>query len=53
MKTSHKGMRIKKNDWASFEKHLIATLAKFNVPQRERDEVMNFIASLESDIVER
>jgi len=25
---------------------------KFNRPQRERNEVMNFIASLESDIVE-
>jgi hemoglobin len=53
MKTSHSGMGINKNDWIAFEKHLTATLAKFNVPQRERDEVMNFIASLESDIVER
>jgi len=52
MKTSHKGMGINKNDWAAFEKHLIATLEKFNVPPRERNEVINFIASLETDIIE-
>ena len=52
MKTSHKGMGINKNDWAAFEQHLIAILEKFNVPPRERNEVMNFIASLETDIIE-
>jgi len=29
-----------------------ATLEKFNVPQRERNDVKAFISSLESDIVE-
>lgn len=52
MKTAHKGMGINQKDYAAFESHLTATLEKFNVPPRERDEVMNFIASLESDIVE-
>jgi hemoglobin len=52
MKTSHKGMGINKNDWAAFEKHLTAALEKFNVPERERNEVIAFIASLETDIVE-
>jgi hemoglobin len=50
MKTSHKGMGIDKNDYAAFDRHLIATLEKFSVPPR--DEVMNFVSSLESDIVE-
>ena len=52
MKTSHKGMGINKNDWAAFKKHLTATFEKFNVPPGECNEVTNFIASLESDIVE-
>jgi hemoglobin len=52
MKTSHKGIGINKNDWAAFEQHLIATLEKFNVPPRERNEAITFIASLETDIIE-
>lgn len=52
MKTSHKGMGINKDDYAAFERHLAATLEKFSVPQRECNDVMNFLASLESDIVE-
>jgi hemoglobin len=52
MRTSHKGMGINQKDYAAFGRHLAATLEKFNVPERERNDVMNFIASLESDIVE-
>jgi len=52
IKTSHRGMGINKKDYAAFEKHLAATLEKFNVPPRERDDVNHFISSLESDIVE-
>jgi hemoglobin len=52
MKTSHKGMGISKSDYSAFERHLVATLAKFKVPERECNEVLAFIASLESDIVE-
>ena len=52
MKNSHRGMGINQKDYAAFEKHLAATLEKFNVPPRERSDVMNFISSLESDIVE-
>jgi len=52
MKTAHKAMGINQKDYAAFERHPAATLEKFNVPQRERNEVMNFIASLESDIAD-
>jgi hypothetical protein len=52
MKTSHKGTGIDKKDYAAFERHLTATLEKFNAPLRERNDVMSFISSLESDIVE-
>jgi hemoglobin len=52
MRTSHKGMGINRDDYAAFRNHLAATLEKFKVPERERDEVMSFISSLENDIVE-
>ncbi len=53
MKTSHKGMEIDQDDYTALKKHLVATLEKFSVPERERDDVMTFISSIENDIVER
>ncbi len=53
MKTSHKGMGIDQDDYAAFKKHMAATLEKFNVPERERNDVMSFISSLEGDIVKK
>ena len=52
MKTSHRGMRISASDWAAFIEHLNATLDVFQVPQRERDDVVAFIQSTQPDIVE-
>jgi hemoglobin len=53
MRTSHKGMGIDQGDYAALKRHLARTLEKFNVPGRERDEVMTFISSIENDIVEK
>jgi hemoglobin len=52
MKLSHKGMRIDESDWSVFVGHLNATLDAFQVPQRERDEVLALIQSTKPDIVE-
>ncbi len=52
MKTSHRGMRISDSDWSAFSRHLDATLDAFQVPQRERSEVVAFIQSTQPDIVE-
>ena len=52
MKTSHRGMRIGEADWSAFLGHLNATLDAFRVPQQERGEVLGFIQSTKSDIVE-
>ena len=52
MKTSHVGMRIDGSDWQVFMRHAAATLDHFAVPQREKDEVLAFFASLRGDIVE-
>jgi hemoglobin len=52
MKTSHKGMQIGESDWSAFLGHLNATLDAFQVPERERDQVVAFIESTKPDIVE-
>lgn len=51
-KTSHKGMGISEDDWEIFISHLNVTLDKFQLPQRERDDVAGFIDSTRADIVE-
>jgi hemoglobin len=53
METSHRGMGIDQNDYTAAKGHLVATLEKFRVPEREHNEVMAFISSLESDIIEK
>jgi hemoglobin len=52
MKTSHRGMRISERDWSAFLQHLDATLDRFQLPGRERDEVVGFVRSTKADIVE-
>jgi hemoglobin len=52
MKLSHKGMRISEADWQAFLGHLDTTLATFEVPAAERADVLAFIDSTKSDIVE-
>ena len=53
MKTVHKGLGISDADWQTAVKHLVATLDKFKVPQKEKDEVLTLISSLKNDIVEK
>jgi hemoglobin len=52
MKTSHKGMKISESDWTAFLGHASATLDAFRVPSEEREEVVGFVLSLKSDIVD-
>ena len=52
MKISHLGMRIDDEDWSAFLKHLNATLDAFRVARTEHDQVVAFIQSTRSDIVE-
>lgn len=53
MKTAHKGMGITAEQWAIAAGHLVATLDKFKVPEREKKEVLAAITALEKDIVEK
>ena len=52
MRRAHAGMRIDDEDWAAFMRHAGATLAHFEVHQREREEVLGFFTSLRDDVVE-
>lgn len=51
MKTAHAGMGISEADWDISVKHLVATLDKFKVPRKEKDEVLAAISGMKADIV--
>lgn len=52
MKLSHVGMRIDEEDWERMMTYLDATLDKFALPKREREDVIAFMESTKDDIVE-
>ena len=53
MRLAHAGMGFTRADYSAFTRHLVAPLEKFNVPEPKRRKLMAFIASLESQIVEK
>ncbi len=52
MKTAHQGMGITEADWNAAVGHLVATLDKFKVPEKEKNEVLGAVSSFKKDIVE-
>ncbi len=53
MKASHAGLGITERDWQASAAHLVASLDKFKVPQKEKDEVLAIVSSVKGDIVEK
>jgi hemoglobin len=53
MKSSHQGMGISESDWNAAVAHLVATLDKFKVPEREKKEVLGAVSGFKNDIVEQ
>lgn len=53
MKTTHAGLGITDKDWDVMVKHLVATLDKFGVPTREKDEIFGALGPLKKDIVDK
>ena len=51
MKAAHEGLGINESDWQVSVGHLIASLDKFKVPQKEKDELLGIVSSLKPDIV--
>ena len=52
MKTSHDGLGITVDDWERSVRHLVDTLDKFKVPEKEKGEVLATASSLKSQIVQ-
>lgn len=50
--TTHGGLGIKASEFAIVAQHLVDTLNKFDVPEKEHNELMAIIGSLRPDIVE-
>jgi hemoglobin len=53
MKSTHAGLGITQANWDKSVLLLVATLNKFNVPQKEQQEVLTAVSSLKGDIVEQ
>jgi hemoglobin len=53
MKTTHKDMEINNDIWNAFTGHLNETVTRFNIQDRERNELVVIVASLKPDIVNR
>lgn len=53
MKSAHAGAGITEADWNAAVGHLVATLDKFKVGERERTELLTAISSFKNDIVEK
>ena len=53
MKSSHAGLGISEKDWDASVRHLVASLEKFNVPAKEKDDVLGAVGGLKKDIVEK
>lgn len=53
MKTSHAGLGLTGSDWDTGVKHLVATLDKFKVPMKEKDDLLAAASGLKKDIVEK
>jgi hemoglobin len=53
MKEAHVGMGINDAEFNALVEDLKASLAKFNVPQKEQDELIGALAKMHDDIVEK
>jgi hemoglobin len=52
MKTTHKGMGVTEAQFNALAGHLVATLDKFKVPEKEKSELLALIGPMKPDIVE-
>ncbi len=52
MKTSHEGMKITNAEFDALAGDLIAALDKFNVPEKEKNELLSIVGTTRAQIVE-
>src|SRR5688572_6457219 len=53
MKKSHAGLGITNAEWDAAAKHLVASLDKFKVPEKQKREILTFMTTLKKDIVDK
>lgn len=53
MKATHLGMGVSSSDFDALVGDLVATLNKFKVPEREKNELLGALGPMKSDIVEK
>ena len=53
MKATHAGMGVSSGDFDSLVGDLVATLNKFKVPEREKNELLGALGPMKGDIVEK
>ncbi|MGH2569235.1 MAG: group I truncated hemoglobin, partial [Bacteroidota bacterium] len=53
MKTAHGGLGITEVEWNAGVADLVASLDKFKVPVKEKDELLTIVSSTKKDIVEK
>ncbi|MBD0369336.1 MAG: group 1 truncated hemoglobin [Pyrinomonadaceae bacterium] len=53
MKDSHEGLGISEDDWKAAVDHLVASLDKFKVGKREKDDLLAAVSKFKADIVEK
>ena len=51
MKTAHKGMRIRDNEWDALVEDLVKSLDKFKVPAQEKNELLTALGGMKPQIV--
>jgi hemoglobin len=51
MKTAHAGAKVTEAEWQGFSEGLLKTLDRFNVPAREREELLQMVVPMKGDIV--
>ena len=53
MKATHAGMGVSSGDFDALVGDLVATLNKFKIPEREKNELLGALGPMKSDIVEK
>ena len=53
MKTAHMGMGVSGGDFNALVEDLVGALDKFNVPQHEKDQLLDALGPMKNDIVEK
>ncbi len=52
MKTTHKNMKVTEGEFGALVEDLVASLDKFNVPEKEKNELLGILGPLKDQIVE-